>query len=171
MTPERDLINDVLSYVPDSRADDVVHFDASDDTSPLVGFNPFALHDKSLLTQRAGELELILIRTLGDMGVKMKPILSNSIYALLATQGSLHDIPSLSTLITLVIDVALRQNWMSAHVSFLKSTTPRRITKKFMNRLLIALTRYCAHRYLYSSIIERILILFRRWASIFSMHG
>ena len=95
MTPERDLINDVLSYVPDSRADDVVHFDASDDTSPLVGFNPFALHDKSLLTQRAGELELILIRTLGDMGVKMKPILSNSIYALLATQGSLHDIPKL----------------------------------------------------------------------------
>lgn len=95
MTPERDLINDVLSYVPDSRADDVVHFDASDDTYPLVGFNPFALHDKSLLTQRAGELELILIRTLGDMGVKMKPILSNSIYALLATQGSLHDIPKL----------------------------------------------------------------------------
>lgn len=95
VTPERDLINDVLSYVPDSRRDDVVHFDAGDDTNPLVGFNPFALADKNMLTQRAGELESILIRTLGDMGVKMKPILSNSIYALLATQGTLQDIPKL----------------------------------------------------------------------------
>ncbi len=95
ITPERDLINDVLSYVPDARKDDVVHFDAGDDTSPLVGFNPFALPDKSLLTQRAGELELILLRTLGDMGVKMKPVLSNSIYALLATEGTLSDIPKL----------------------------------------------------------------------------
>jgi DNA helicase HerA-like ATPase len=92
--PERDLINDV-AYVPDSRIDDVVYFDASDDASPFVGFNPFNLPEKSLLTQRTGELESILIRTMGDMGVKMKPILSNSIYALLATQGSFHDIPKL----------------------------------------------------------------------------
>lgn len=95
VTPERDLISDVLSYVPDSRADDVVYFDAGDDTAPVIGFNPFALHDKSARVQRAGELELILERTLGEMGVKMKPVLSNSIYALLALQGSLHDIPKL----------------------------------------------------------------------------
>lgn len=95
MTPERDLINDVLSYVPESRLADVVHFDAFDDEPPLVGFNPFTLSDRTALAQRAGELESILVRTLGDMGVKMKPVLSNSIYALLATQGSFHDIPKL----------------------------------------------------------------------------
>ena len=98
MTPERDLINDVLSYVPDSRADDVVYFDASDSTAPAVGFNPFALYDndESARVQRAGELELILERTLGGvLGIKMKPVLSNCIYALLALQGSFHDIPKL----------------------------------------------------------------------------
>lgn len=95
MTPERDLINDVLSYVPESRLADVVHFDAFDDEPPLVGFNPFTLSDRTALAQRAGELESILVRTLGDMGVKMMPVLSNSIYALLATEGSFHDIPKL----------------------------------------------------------------------------
>ena len=95
MTPERDLINDVLSYVPESRLADVVHFDAFDDEPPLVGFNPFTLTDRTALAQRAGELEAILVRTLGDMGVKMRPVLSNTIYALLATQGSFHDIPKL----------------------------------------------------------------------------
>ena len=95
MTPERDLINDVLSYVPESRLADVVHFDAFDDAPPLVGFNPFTLPDRTALAQRAGELESILVRTLGDMGVKMMPVLSNSIYALLATEGSFHDIPKL----------------------------------------------------------------------------
>ena len=95
MTPERDLINDVLSYVPESRLSDVVHFDAFDDEPPLVGFNPFTLSDKTALAQRAGELESILVRTLGDMGVKMMPVLSNAIYALLATKGSFHDIPKL----------------------------------------------------------------------------
>ena len=95
MTPERDLINDVLSYVPGSRLADVVHFDAFDDEPPLVGFNPFALTDRTALAQRAGELEAILLRTLGDMGVKMRPVLSNTIYALLATQGSFHEIPKL----------------------------------------------------------------------------
>ena len=95
ITPERDLINDVLSYVPESRHGDVVHFDAADNVEPVVGFNPFALKDQRDATQRAGELENILIRTLGDMGVKMAPTLSNTIYALLATQGTLQDIPKL----------------------------------------------------------------------------
>lgn len=95
MTPEQDLINDVLSYVPASRKEDVVYFNPADGTFPIVGFNPFGLSDKTILTQRAGELESILIRTVGDMGVKMKPVLSNSIYALLATQGTFNDIPKL----------------------------------------------------------------------------
>lgn len=95
ITPERDLIDDVLSYVPESRHGDVVHFDAADDAAPVVGFNPFALTDRAAMTQRAGELEAILIRTLGDMGVKMAPTLSNCIYALLATNGTLADVPKL----------------------------------------------------------------------------
>ena len=63
-------------------------------TSDLPG-GVVNLVSKRPQAQRAGELESILVRTLGDMGVKMMPVLSNSIYALLATEGSFHDIPKL----------------------------------------------------------------------------
>lgn len=95
MTPERGLIEDALSYVPPERHKDVVYFDTSDDHAPVMGFNPFLMHDSTPLTQKAGELEAILVRTLGDMGVKMMPVISNTIYALLQTGGSFADIPKL----------------------------------------------------------------------------
>jgi hypothetical protein len=95
MTPERGLLDDALSYVPPERYGDVVYFDAAEDVEPVVGFNPFALPDTSALTQKAGELEAILIRTLGEMGVKMRPVVSNTVYALLAMKGSFADIPKL----------------------------------------------------------------------------
>ncbi len=95
ITPEKALIDDALSYVPDSRKKDVVYFNAADDSAPVVGFNPFDLVASDLLSQKAGELEAILVRTLGDMGVKMMPVISNTIYALLQTGGSFADIPKL----------------------------------------------------------------------------
>ncbi len=95
MTPERGLIDDVLSYVPEERYEDVVYFNAADSSTPTTGFNPFTLHNPNELSQKAGELEAILIRTLGDMGVKMRPVISNTIYALLAIDGTFSDIPQL----------------------------------------------------------------------------
>lgn len=95
ITPERQLIEDALSYVPPERHEDVVYFDAADARPPVLGFNPFANNSDDPITQKAGELEAILVRTLGDMGVKMMPVLSNTIYALLQFGGSFADIPDL----------------------------------------------------------------------------
>jgi len=95
ITPERGLIDDVLSYIPKNRIDDVVYFNPADDTAPVIGFNPFDTPPRQNLTQKAGELETIFIRALGDMGVKMRPLLSNSIYALIQGGLALDDFPKL----------------------------------------------------------------------------
>ena len=95
ITPERGLIDDVLSYVPEERADDVVFFNPADATPPIVGFNPFHTPPDQQLTQKAGELETIFLRALGDMGVKMRPLLSNAIYALIEGGLTLSDFPKL----------------------------------------------------------------------------
>ena len=96
ITPELGLLNDALSFVPPEREQDVVFFDPGSAQSPLVGFNPFAgKPEREALTLRAGELEIILIRALGDLGVKMRPIFTNTVYALLQIEGTFSDIPRL----------------------------------------------------------------------------
>ncbi|MEM7284606.1 MAG: hypothetical protein AAF438_23665, partial [Pseudomonadota bacterium] len=96
ITPEEGLLRDALSFVPPEREKDVVFFDPGSARNPIVGFNPFVGKvTKDELTLRAGELEIILIRALGDLGVKMRPIFTNTVYALLKTEGSFTDIPKL----------------------------------------------------------------------------
>jgi len=96
ITPESGLISDALSYVPKEREKDVVYFDPSTSDLPLVGFNPFDVEATGdQLTQKAGELEMILLRSLGELGIKMRPIFSNTVYALLETGGNFADIPKI----------------------------------------------------------------------------
>ncbi|MCP3665998.1 MAG: hypothetical protein GY696_26460 [Gammaproteobacteria bacterium] len=55
ITPERGLIDDVLSYIPNERADDVVFLNPTDAQAPIVGFNPFDTPPAHELTQKAGD--------------------------------------------------------------------------------------------------------------------
>jgi len=42
MSPDQDLMSRIVPYVPEHRLDDVMYFDPSDTTSPIIGFNPLA---------------------------------------------------------------------------------------------------------------------------------
>ena len=41
MSPDQDLMTRIVPYIPEHRLDDVIYFDPSDTTSPIIGFNPF----------------------------------------------------------------------------------------------------------------------------------
>jgi hypothetical protein len=100
ISPERGLFDTLLAHLPHlagdtDLADRLLYFDPSDNTPPIVGFNPFHFeapddpHEKQqLITQQAGETYTILTHALGDLGVKMSTLMQNCIYALLQRPNS-----------------------------------------------------------------------------------
>jgi hypothetical protein len=99
ISPERGLFDTLLTHLPhlggEDLADRLLYFDPSDNTNPVVGFNPFHfeapedLQEKQqLITQQAGETYTILTHALGDLGVKMSTLMQNCIYALLQRPNS-----------------------------------------------------------------------------------
>ena len=41
MSPDEDLMRRIVPYIPEHRLDDVIYFDPTDTTFPMIGFNPF----------------------------------------------------------------------------------------------------------------------------------
>jgi hypothetical protein len=83
LSPENDLFEKLLAFIPESRKDDLIYFDPTDTKPPIIGFNPLALEAGEDLNQKAGETMTALKRALGDLGVTMEPLIQNAVYALL----------------------------------------------------------------------------------------
>lgn len=83
ISPESGLFDDLLPFIPPNRVNDLLYFDPTDTTSPVIGVNPFHFDQGDNLTQRAEETYTIFSAALGDLGVKMQPLLQNAIYGLL----------------------------------------------------------------------------------------
>lgn len=82
LDPHGDLIDRVLSYVPEARANDVVLLDPADEEYP-VGFNVLAAHsalEKNLL---ASDLVAVFRRLSTSWGDQMNSVLANAILAFL----------------------------------------------------------------------------------------
>jgi hypothetical protein len=150
ISPERGLFNSLLAHLPhlagEDLADRLLYFDPSDNTNPIVGFNPFHFEapdnpqeKQQLITQQAGETYTILTHALGDLGVKMSTLMQNCIYALLQRPNS-----TLETLEKLIDphDSTLRQQIAS-------DTRIDERTRRFW-------TRYQASNY-YTSVYEPIM--------------
>jgi hypothetical protein len=91
MSPDEDLMRRIVPYIPEHRLDDVIYFDPTDTTFPMIGFNPFYFEspdnsrDYQLLKSRkAGETYTILERTLGlSTQEGMQTLLNNAMHALI----------------------------------------------------------------------------------------
>jgi hypothetical protein len=97
LSPEDGIFQKLLAYIPESRQSDLIYFDPTNTTPPIVGINPFDFSEAAdlaplardeLLTQRAGELYTIFERALGELGVKMTTLMQNVAYALLQTPNA-----------------------------------------------------------------------------------
>ena len=68
LSPENDLFDKLLAYIPASRMNDLIYCDPKDITPPVIGFNPFMLEEGEDLEAKAGETMTVLERALGDLG-------------------------------------------------------------------------------------------------------
>ena len=92
LDPHGDLIDKILSYIPEERADDVIFFDPADEEYP-VGFNILSAHsilEKQLL---ASDLVAVFRRLSTSWGDQMNSVLANAILAFLESEkgGTLAD--------------------------------------------------------------------------------
>jgi hypothetical protein len=97
ISPEDGLFEALLPFIDTARRDDLIYFDPTDTTDPIIAFNPFHLEEGEDLTQKAGETYTIFERSLGDLGVKMTTLFQNCVYALLQRPNS--TIPDLDRLL------------------------------------------------------------------------
>ena len=93
LDPHGDLIDAVLSLVPENRYDDVILLDPSDDQFP-VGFNILSAHSELEKTLLASDLAAIFKRFSTSFGDQMQAVLSNAILAILENDrgGTLLDL-------------------------------------------------------------------------------
>jgi hypothetical protein len=89
LSPERDFFTRLLRSYPAHQADDLIYLDFRTASGPVVGFNVCALEAGEQLDLKAGELYSVLTRAMGpELGVTMKTLFQNGIYALLQTPGA-----------------------------------------------------------------------------------
>lgn len=92
LDPHGDLIDQVLARIPESRFDDVVLFDPSDEEYP-IGFNILSAHSELEKTLLASDLVGVFRRLSTSWGDQMNSVLSNAILAFLESSkgGTLAD--------------------------------------------------------------------------------
>jgi DNA helicase HerA-like ATPase len=96
LSPEDDLFNKLLAYIPTSRKNDLIYLDPTDIKGRVIGFNPFTLEEGEDLRAKVGETMTVLERALGDLGVSMRPLIENAVYALLQLpQSTVSDLEHL----------------------------------------------------------------------------
>ena len=93
LSPERELCNDLLHLIPPTRAHDLIYFDPTDTTEPLIGFNPFEAVPRQDLVSHAGEVYTVLERAAGgDLGQNMDRVLRDAVTSLYGARA----LPSLT---------------------------------------------------------------------------
>ena len=85
LDPHGDLINQILSIIPDSRMDDVVLVDPSDTEFP-VGFNILSAHSDEEKNLLASDLIAVFRRLSTSWGDQMDTVLQNAILAFLESK-------------------------------------------------------------------------------------
>jgi hypothetical protein len=91
MSPDEDLMRRIVPYIPEHRLDDVIYFDPTDTTFPIIGFNPLSFEPpddqkeyERLKSRKAGETYTIFERTLGlSTQEGMQTLLNNAMHALI----------------------------------------------------------------------------------------
>src|SRR5581483_9031863 len=93
LDPHGDLIDRVLEFIPDSRTDDVVLFDPSDEDYP-IGFNILSAHSALERTLLESDLVAVFRRLSTSWGDQMNSVLGNAILAFLESDrgGTLADL-------------------------------------------------------------------------------
>ncbi len=96
--PHGDYAQDMLSYIPESRLDDVIYFNPLDAAHP-IGFNPLEVTDPAFKTHVASEIVGVLKRMFGDSwGPRLEYILRYTLLALLDYPNTtMLDIPRMLT--------------------------------------------------------------------------
>ena len=88
IAPEQELITEeIMPYVPENRIDDVVYFNPSDTQSPIP-FNPLYLADGEDIDLKVDDNLTIFKRLMGETQARMDEILRQTLYALMAREGS-----------------------------------------------------------------------------------
>jgi hypothetical protein len=86
--PHGDTVDELLSYIPPNRVDDVVYFNPTDVEHP-VGFNLLELSDKSQRDLIADGVVEVFKKQFGDSwGPRLQYILTNTIATALEAQGT-----------------------------------------------------------------------------------
>jgi hypothetical protein len=93
LDPHGDLIEDILSRIPQERAGDVVIFDPADDDFP-VGFNILSAHSELERQLLSSDLVAVFRRLSTSFGDQMVAVLGNAILAFLESSegGTLLDL-------------------------------------------------------------------------------
>ncbi len=86
--PHGDTVDELLSYIPPNRIDDVVYFNPTDVENP-VGFNLLELRDKSQRDLIADGVVEVFKKQFGDSwGPRLQYILTNTVATALEAQGT-----------------------------------------------------------------------------------
>jgi hypothetical protein len=126
LDPHGDLVEKVLSEVPEERRGDLVHFDATDATRPL-GFNPLEpVAAKYCPLAASGLLSVFQHIWADSWGPRLEHILRNAILALLEQpHATLADIPRLLTdaayrkqAVTKVTNEQVRDFWLKEYAGY-----------------------------------------------------
>ena len=93
LDPHGDLIDQALAYIPESRIEDVILLDPSDEQYP-IGFNILHAHSNLEKTILASDLTAVFERLSTTWGDQMNAVLSNGILAFLESEvgGTLLDL-------------------------------------------------------------------------------
>lgn len=108
LDPHGDLVDDLLSRLPEDRVEDVILFDPADTEYP-VGFNVLAAHSDLEKTLLASDLVAIFRRLSTSWGDQMHAVLANAIQAFLESVrgGTIADLRKF------LIDREFRQEFLT----------------------------------------------------------
>lgn len=109
LDPHGDLIDEILSRVPEERLADVVLFDPSDEAYP-VGFNILEAHSEIEKNLLASDLGAVFRRLATSWGDQMTAVLGNAILALLESERG----GTLLTLRRFLADEAFRREFLAS---------------------------------------------------------
>ena len=106
--PHGDLIDDILARIPESRVDDVILFDPSDEGHP-VGFGLFSASTDIERNLIASDTVAVFQRLATSWGDAMTAVLGNAVHAMLASPRS----ATLLDLRRFLIDERFRKSFLA----------------------------------------------------------
>lgn len=106
--PHGDLIDEIVGFIPENRAEDVILFDPSD-PEYVVGWNMLSAHSEAEKDMLASDLVAVFRRLATSWGDQMTAVLSNAILAFLESErgGTLLDLRRF------LVDQAFRRDFLA----------------------------------------------------------